>query len=245
MSQIPGFATIDPFNGMTPDNPGVARSLVAGSWLDSNDFLPDVPDPMSGGGFLKIPDTTDIEPFINSLKTCPKSGMHNPQKNPQRYVELGQVCARAAAMLAEPEISDYFTKLIQRVMPKSWKQCKGEVTVTRVFLENFAGDGVRFLARGFSNPGDYPGQESRGYRWPFQVGYHRMCGYRTVHSPVDPCRPVTLGCGFDPLPWLCHGEIDGAGTECSAIGAVHRFLRNRGTDFRNHEWRRQARRRRL
>jgi 1-pyrroline-5-carboxylate dehydrogenase len=39
--------------------------------------------------------------------------------------------------------------------------------VTRVFLENFAGDNVRFLARGFSNPGDHPGQESRGYRWPF------------------------------------------------------------------------------
>jgi 1-pyrroline-5-carboxylate dehydrogenase len=26
---------------------------------------------------------------------------------------------------------------------------------------------VRFLARGFSNPGDRPGQESRGYRWPY------------------------------------------------------------------------------
>ena len=37
--------------------------------------------------------------------------MHNPQKNPQRYVELGQVCAKAAALLAEPEVSDYFTKL--------------------------------------------------------------------------------------------------------------------------------------
>ena len=104
MSRIPSFATIDPFDGMTADNPGVARSLVAGSWIESSEFLPDVPDPMAGGGFLKIPDTTDIEPFINSLKTCPKSGMHNPQKNPQRYIELGQVCAKAAALLADPEI---------------------------------------------------------------------------------------------------------------------------------------------
>lgn len=167
MSQVPSFASIDPFDGMTPDNPGVARSLVAGDWIDSTDFLPNIPDPMTGGAFLNIPDTTDIDPFIKSLKTCPKSGMHNPQKNPQRYVELGQVCARAAALLADPDVCDYFTKLIQRVMPKTWNQCKGEVTVTRVFLENFAGDGVRFLARGFSNPGDHPGQESRGYRWPF------------------------------------------------------------------------------
>ena len=37
-------------------------------------------------------------------------------------------------------------------------------------MENFAGDGVRFLGRGFSNPGDHPGQESRGYRWPFGPG---------------------------------------------------------------------------
>jgi len=167
MSQVPSFASIDPFDGMTADNPGVACSLVAGEWIDSADFLPNMPDPMTGGAFLNIPDTNDIDPFIKSLKTCPKSGVHNPQKNPQRYVELGQVCARAAALLADPDVSDYFTKLIQRVMPKSWNQCKGEVTVTRVFLENFAGDGVRFLARGFSNPGDHPGQESRGYRWPF------------------------------------------------------------------------------
>ena len=82
-------------------------------------------------------------------------------------MHLGQVCARAAALLATPEVESYFTKLIQRVMPKSWQQCLNEVIVTRVFLENFAGDGVRFLARGFSNPGDRTGQESRGYRWPY------------------------------------------------------------------------------
>ena len=52
-------------------------------------------------------------------------------------------------------------------MPKSDAQCLGEVTVTRVFLENFSGDNVRFLARSFSNPGNHLGQESSGYRWPF------------------------------------------------------------------------------
>ncbi|MEQ8205080.1 MAG: aldehyde dehydrogenase family protein [Woeseia sp.] len=66
-----------------------------------------------------------------------------------------------------PEVEEYFAKLIQRVMPKSWQQCLNEVTVTRIFLENFSGDGVRFLGRGFSNPGDHAGQESHGYRWPF------------------------------------------------------------------------------
>ena len=167
MSKIPSFATIDPFDGMTPDDPGVARNLVGGAWQEGNQFMPNVPDPMTGGAFLNIPDTTDIEPFLEGFGSCPKSGLHNPHKNPQRYLELGRVCAKAAQLLADPEVEDYFTRLLQRVMPKSWLQCKGEVVVTRVFLENFAGDGVRFLARGFSNPGDYPGQESRGYRWPF------------------------------------------------------------------------------
>jgi len=30
--------------------------------------------------------------------------------------------------------------------------------VTTKFLENFAGDNVRFLARSFANPGDHTGQ---------------------------------------------------------------------------------------
>lgn len=35
------------------------------------------------------------------------------------------------------------------------------------FFENFCGDQVRFLARGFANPGDHAGQTSQGFRWPF------------------------------------------------------------------------------
>jgi len=167
MSHIPEFASVDPFNGMTGADPGVVLNLVGWSWAESDRFRADIPDPMNGEPFLKVPDTRDFGAFISNLRKCPKSGLHNPYKNPGRYLELGRVCARAAALLAEQETCDYFTKLIQRVMPKSWQQCMGEVTVARVFLENFAGDGVRFLGRGFSNPGDQSGQETRAYRWPF------------------------------------------------------------------------------
>ena len=167
MSYIPEFATVDPYNGMTGADPGWVKNLVGGSWTDGENFRTDIPDPMNGELFLKVPETRNFEAFITNLRSCPKSGLHNPRKNPQRYIELGRVCAKAAALLADEDISNYFTKLMQRVMPKSWQQCQGEVTVSRIFLENFAGDGVRFLARGFSNPGDHPGQESHGYRWPF------------------------------------------------------------------------------
>jgi len=166
-TKIPSFATVDPFDGMTSDVPATAQNLVDGAWITDRNIRDDIPDPLSGGRFVDIPDTEDIAPFVKSLATCPKTGLHNPHKNTDRYVHLGRVCARAAALLANEDVEAYFTKLLQRVMPKSWQQCLNEVVVTRVFLENFAGDGVRFLARGFSNPGDVTGQESRGYRWPF------------------------------------------------------------------------------
>ncbi|MEM9209726.1 MAG: aldehyde dehydrogenase family protein, partial [Pseudomonadota bacterium] len=167
MSAVPDFATVDPFDGMNSAAPGKVQNLAAGQWADSEQYRSDLPDPMTGDDFLKVPDTSDIQPFVDGLRGMPKFGVHNPLRNPQRYVMLGAVCARAAATLAKPDVENFFVRLIQRVMPKSDAQSRGEVVVTRVFLENFAGDGVRFLARGFSNPGDHPGQESRGYRWPF------------------------------------------------------------------------------
>lgn len=167
MSSVPDFATVDPFDGMSGDNPGAVQNLVAGKWCDASAYRDDIIDPMNGDPFLRVPDTTVHSPFIAGLGRCPKSGLHNPHKLPDRYVMLGRVCANAAALMATPEVADFFAKLLQRVMPKSWAQCAGEFHVTRTFFENFAGDGVRFLGRGFSNPGDHPGQESRGYRWPF------------------------------------------------------------------------------
>lgn len=45
----------------------------------------------------------------------------------------------------EPEVEDFFTKLIQRVVPKSDVQARAEVTVTRKMIENFSGDQVIIL----------------------------------------------------------------------------------------------------
>lgn len=167
MSAVPDFATLDPFDGMNARKPGTVSNLLAGKWQTEPEVRDDIVDPLSGERFLEVPDTREFSAYVDSLRTCPKSGRHNPLKEPQRYLMLGRVCAKASARLAEPEVEQYFVRLIQRVMPKSSQQCLGEVQITRVFLENFSGDGVRFLARGFSNPGDHPGQESRGYRWPW------------------------------------------------------------------------------
>ncbi len=161
------FATVDPTT-LSAQNPGRLAHLVGGEWIESPNWL-DVHDPMNGEVFLQAPNPTvdELQPFVDSLKACPKSGMHNPLKNVERYRMYGDVTFRVAAAMREKEVEDFFTRLIQRVMPKSDVQARGEVTVTRAFLENFCGDQVRFLARGFSNPGDHHGQQSNGYRWPF------------------------------------------------------------------------------
>ena len=166
-SELKKIFTVDPFEEMNQKVPGEVCNLLKGKWVQGEIFRKDIPDPINGENFLNVPDTIEYTEFINNLEICPKSGLHNPLKNVERYLMLGKVCAKTAEILREEEVEKYFVKLIQRVMPKSDSQCLGEVTVTRIFFENFSGDNVRFLARSFSNPGDHLGQESSGYRWPF------------------------------------------------------------------------------
>ena len=91
-------------------------------------------------------DSTEIEPYIQSLNNCPKSGLHNPLKNVERYLNYGNISALMASKMRDPDIVKFFVKLIQRVAPKSEKQALGEFIVTQKFFENFSGDQVRFLA---------------------------------------------------------------------------------------------------
>lgn len=128
-----------------------------------------IPDPLNGEPFISYPDiqADETQPFIESLRAVPKTGLHNPLKNPERYLMYGSVSARMAEEMRKPEVADFFARLVQRVAPKHYAQAMAEVTVTRLFLENFSGDQVRFLARSFGVPGDHPGQQSNGHRWPF------------------------------------------------------------------------------
>jgi 1-pyrroline-5-carboxylate dehydrogenase len=118
---------------------------------------------------VKVPDTTVSEAaaYLESMQRVPRSGLHNPLKNIDRYLLYGRVCTKVTMMLHQPEVFDFFTHLIQRVAPKSKPQAAGELAVVRIFFENFCGDNVRFLARGHSSPGDHLGQQPHSYRWPF------------------------------------------------------------------------------
>ena len=147
----------------------VLYNLIGGKWQDAGGRAVLI-DPLGGRvPLLHYPDTqsTELGPFIESLKSCPKSGLHNPFKAVERYLMLAQVSFRAAAALEDEAVARHFASLIQEVMPKSWRQCMGEVTVVRQFLKNFGGDQVRFLARGTVDPGDYAGQQPQHFRWPY------------------------------------------------------------------------------
>lgn len=161
------FATLDP-RQLSESRPGRLQNLVGGEWKGAAKEEV-VIDPLNGERFIFAPATSaqEIEPFVASLRACPKTGLHNPLKFPERYLLYGSVSAKAAQALATLEVADFFARLIQRVAPKSYPQAVGEVTVTQQFLENFSGDQVRFLARSFAVPGNHPGQQSCGYRWPY------------------------------------------------------------------------------
>lgn len=161
------FATIE-VEEISGSQPAEVQNLVQGKWTGSTSGETIV-DPLNGEPFIQVAevDETGIQPFVDSLSKCPKHGLHNPFKAPERYLMLGDISNKAAHMLSLPKVSDFFTRLIQRVAPKSYQQALGEVYVTQKFLENFSGDQVRFLARSFAVPGNHLGQQSHGFRWPY------------------------------------------------------------------------------
>ncbi len=144
------------------------RNLVNGIWHESKKY-DKVLNVKNGKIIHKVPDTdiNEIKPFIDSLKSVPKSGVHNPFKNPERYQMLGDVCFKTANALYDKSIQDKIIDEIISVTGKTDEQAYGEFKVSRRFLENFSGDQVRFLAKGFNTPGDHFGQLSNGFRWPY------------------------------------------------------------------------------
>ena len=118
---------------------------------------------------LTQPDTQIEEAgaFIDSLRKCPKSGLHNPFRNKERYLMLGEVCRKLVESMQDKQVWNFFIDSIQRTCPKSVQQTTGELKVTIDFFKNFCGDNVRYLASADRSPGDHLGQFATGYRWPY------------------------------------------------------------------------------
>jgi len=151
--------------------PHAVKNLVDGNWAQNTAETISIPHPLDAGAppIFTIPDTqiSELGPFFESLRKVKKSGLHNPLKNPERYVQYGEISRKAGAALSDPEIAEFFTQCIMKCVPKSHGQAYGEVKVTADFLNNFAGDNVRRQAKSFGVPGDHYGQMSVGHRWPY------------------------------------------------------------------------------
>ena len=161
------WATISP-ESLNGGSLGQVCNLTAGTWK-STIRTQSYPDPVTGSSLFQIPETQieELPAIIEEIQATPAFGLHNPLRNTERYNLYGQISAKVAEYLSKNEIFDYFARLIMRTVPKSRSQAEGEVKLVRNFLQNFSGDQVRFLARGFSVPGDHLGQETHGYRWPY------------------------------------------------------------------------------
>lgn len=148
------FATQDPNAPKIEDS----CNLLGGEWVGTQEYR-ELVDPMTGKPYVKIPETNkdEAKDFIDNLKSAPRSGLHNPFKNKERYVMYGQICRKTAEVLHDPEVFDFFTDTIMRSVPKSRPQAAGEIRVIRSFFESFSGDQVRFLNEAFKQPGDHLG----------------------------------------------------------------------------------------
>lgn len=80
-------------------------NLVSGEWVGTREYS-EVIDPLTGRPMMKIPDTQldEIQPFVDSLQSTPRHGLHNPFKNKERYLMLGQVMRKMSEVLHDPEV---------------------------------------------------------------------------------------------------------------------------------------------
>jgi len=69
---------------------------VKGQWEYSGEKQGEVIDPMNGKVMHTFPDVqkAEAQPYIEDLASCPKTGLHNPFKNKERYLMYGEVNRR-------------------------------------------------------------------------------------------------------------------------------------------------------
>ena len=122
---LTSWASLSPTSLLPAGKPHRAQNLLRGTWLPATRYE-SIEDPLRGGDMLLVPATSDAEAaaFGESLAAVPKTGLHNPFRAVDRYLMLGRVSAAAGAALRDPATLDYFTRLVQRTSPKSYKEAQ-------------------------------------------------------------------------------------------------------------------------
>lgn len=106
----PSWATYDPKALGTLSEPYAVQNLVGGTWTttttgsaQTNSKVIEIPHPLDKDAYpiFTIPDTTDIDSFVQSLRQCPKTGLHNPLKRIERYVQYGEITRKVSGLFLE------------------------------------------------------------------------------------------------------------------------------------------------
>ena len=94
---VPAWATADPITMGVDVHPHAVQNLVGGIWapVGSTAGTITIPHPLDvqAPPIFTIPDTqiSELGPFFESLRKVSKSGLHNPLKHPERYVQYGEI----------------------------------------------------------------------------------------------------------------------------------------------------------
>ena len=101
LSSLPSWATLDPSSLGSNPEPYAVSNIVNGSWSTSETTLT-IPNPLdkNAPAVCTIPDTqaNELGPFIDSLRSVPKSGVHNPLKNVERYLQYGEISRKVCGI---------------------------------------------------------------------------------------------------------------------------------------------------
>jgi 1-pyrroline-5-carboxylate dehydrogenase len=104
-TKIPEWATCYPEQLGVDTTPHAVNNMVDGKWTSDTKTRMEFPDPLDkdAPSIFTIPDTQadEVQPFIDSLRKVPKSGKHNPLKNPERYVQYGEISRRVCYWLID------------------------------------------------------------------------------------------------------------------------------------------------
>ena len=98
-SEFLRWATIDPKALGSSAEPYAVQNLVDGKWTTAASTL-SIPHPLDRDAhpIFTVPDTqsSEVGPFVASLRKVSKSGLHNPLKNPERYVQYGEISRKVS-----------------------------------------------------------------------------------------------------------------------------------------------------
>lgn len=99
-SAVSAWATVNP-DQLGEQGPYAVSNIVNGQWCANTASRMSIPNPMDKDkpDIFTIPDTqtNELEPFIQSLRAVPKSGVHNPLKNNDRYVKFGDISRKVTS----------------------------------------------------------------------------------------------------------------------------------------------------